>query len=101
DRGKRLTPEAVEKLSQYKVYEFTEDGVSAVAPPGTPGIWSEVTGNEHDEWGHVSVNVANRVRMMKKRMEKMVKARNDLPSCRIFGSAEARIGLIGFGSTSG
>ncbi|MGD0250194.1 MAG: 2-oxoacid:acceptor oxidoreductase subunit alpha [Thermoplasmata archaeon] len=101
DRGKRLTPEAVEKLAQYKVYEVTEDGVSAVAPPGTPGVWSEVTGNEHDEWGHVSVNVANRVRMMKKRMEKMVKARDDLPSCRTFGPANARIGFIGFGSTSG
>jgi 2-oxoglutarate ferredoxin oxidoreductase subunit alpha len=101
DRGKRLTPEAAEKLAQYKVYEVTDDGVSAVAPPGTPGLWSEVTGNEHDEWGHVSVNVANRVRMMKKRMEKMVKARNDLPACRVFGPADARIGFIGFGSTSG
>jgi 2-oxoglutarate/2-oxoacid ferredoxin oxidoreductase subunit alpha len=101
DRGKRLSAEAVEKLAQYKVYELTEDGVSAVAPPGTPGLWSEVTGNEHDEWGHVSVNVANRVRMMKKRMEKMVKARNDLPACRVFGPADARVGFIGFGSTSG
>jgi 2-oxoglutarate/2-oxoacid ferredoxin oxidoreductase subunit alpha len=101
DRGKRLTAEAAEKLTQYKVYEVTEDGVSAVAPPGTPGLWSEVTGNEHDEWGHVSVNVANRIRMMKKRMEKMVKARLDLPSCRTFGPGDARIGFIGFGSTSG
>jgi len=101
DRGKRLTPEAVAALQQYKVYELTEDGVSAVAPPGTPGVWSEVTGNEHDEWGHVSVNPANRVRMMKKRMEKMVKARNDLPPSRLFGPPDAKIGFIGFGGTSG
>ncbi len=101
DRGKRLTPEAAEKLVQYKGYEITEDGASAVAPPGTPGLWSEITGNEHDEWGHVSVNPLNRVRMMRKRMEKMVKAREDLPSARTFGPAKARIGFLGFGGTSG
>jgi 2-oxoglutarate/2-oxoacid ferredoxin oxidoreductase subunit alpha len=101
DRGKRLSPEAVAALQQYKVYEFTDDGVSAVAPPGTPGVWSEVTGNEHDEWGHVSVNPVNRVRQMKKRMEKMIKARDDLPPSRLFGPADAKIGFIGFGGTSG
>jgi len=101
DRGKRLTPAAVAALQQYKIYEFTEDGVSAVAPPGTPGVWSEVTGNEHDEWGHVSVNPGNRVRQMKKRMEKMVKARADLPPARVFGPANAKVGFIGFGGTSG
>jgi 2-oxoglutarate/2-oxoacid ferredoxin oxidoreductase subunit alpha len=101
DRGKRLTPAAVSALQQYKIYEFTEDGVSAVAPPGTPGVWSEVTGNEHDEWGHVSVNPTNRVRQMKKRMEKMVKARDDLPPARLFGPPDAKVGFIGFGGTSG
>jgi len=101
DRGKRLSPEAVTQLTQYKVYELSPDGRSAYAPPGTPGIWSEVTGNEHDEWGHVSVNPANRNRMMKKRMEKMVHAQGELPSCRLFGPSEAKVGIIGFGSTSG
>ncbi|HTT46108.1 MAG TPA: 2-oxoacid:acceptor oxidoreductase subunit alpha [Thermoplasmata archaeon] len=101
DRGRRLSPEAVAKLTQYKVYEHSEDGRSAYAPPGTPGIWSEVTGNEHDEWGHVSVNPTNRGRMMKKRMEKMVNARSELPACRLFGPANAKVGIIGFGSTSG
>ena len=101
DRGKRLIPEAAAKLTQYKAYEFTDDGPSAVAPPGTPGVWSEMTGNEHDEWGHVSVHPTNRVRMMRKRMEKMVKARGELPSARLFGPPEARVGVVGFGNTSG
>lgn len=101
DRGKRLGPEAAGALQQYKVYEFTDDGVSPFAPPGTPGLWSEVTGNEHDEWGHVSVNPVNRGRQMKKRMDKMVKARDELPPGRLFGPANAKVGLVGFGSTSG
>jgi 2-oxoglutarate/2-oxoacid ferredoxin oxidoreductase subunit alpha len=100
DRGKRLTPEAVQKLEQYKVYQYG-DGASPYAIPGTPGVWSEVTGNEHDEWGHVSVNPENRLRMMKKRMDKMILARDELPASRLFGAPDAKVGLIGFGSTSG
>ena len=100
DRGDRLTAEDVAKLEQYKVYQFADKG-SPYAPPGTPGVWAEVTGNEHDEWGHVSVNPENRVRMMNKRMQKMVLARDELPPSRLFGPADARVGFIGYGSTSG
>jgi 2-oxoglutarate ferredoxin oxidoreductase subunit alpha len=101
DRGERLTGEAVAALTQYKAYAFSESGRSAYAAPGTPGIWAEITGNEHDEWGHVTVNPMNRVRMMKKRMEKMIKARDELPTANLFGPADARVGIIGYGSTVG
>jgi 2-oxoglutarate/2-oxoacid ferredoxin oxidoreductase subunit alpha len=101
DRGDRLTGEAVAALTQYKAYAFSESGRSAYAPPGTPGVWAEITGNEHDEWGHVTVNPANRVRMMKKRMEKMVRARDELPRANLFGPADARVGIVGYGSTVG
>jgi 2-oxoglutarate/2-oxoacid ferredoxin oxidoreductase subunit alpha len=101
DRGERLAGSDVAALTQYKAYAFTESGRSAYAPPGTPGVWAEITGNEHDEWGHVNVNPTNRVRMMKKRMEKMVRARDELPKANLFGPADARIGIIAYGSTVG
>ncbi len=101
DRGQRLTPENAAALTEYKAYKFTDSGASPYAPPGTPGLWAEITGNEHDEWGHVSVNSTNRIRMMNKRMGKMVLARDELPPSRLFGDAEAKIGFIGYGSTSG
>jgi 2-oxoglutarate ferredoxin oxidoreductase subunit alpha len=101
DRGERLTPEATAALTQYKAYAFSESGRSPYAPPGTPGVWAEITGNEHDEWGHVNVNPTNRVRMMKKRMEKMVKARDELPKAHHYGAPDAKIGIIAFGSTIG
>jgi len=101
DRGTRMTAEQVAGLAEYKIYGLTEDGISPWAPPGTPGVWSEVTGNEHDEWGHVSVDPVNRRKMMRKRMEKMHRARGELPAGRLFGPAGAKVGLIGFGSTSG
>jgi 2-oxoglutarate/2-oxoacid ferredoxin oxidoreductase subunit alpha len=101
DRGKLLTAEEVAKLEAYKYYQFTEDGISPHVPPGTPGVFSQVTGNEHDEFGHVSVNPVNRVKMMRKRMEKMTRAVEDLPPARLYGDPAARIGLIGYGSTWG
>jgi 2-oxoglutarate/2-oxoacid ferredoxin oxidoreductase subunit alpha len=101
DRGERLSVDAAAALTQYKAYAFSESGRSAYAPPGTPGVWAEITGNEHDEWGHVNVNPTNRVRMMKKRMEKMVKARDELPKANHYGPTDARTGIITFGSTIG
>lgn len=101
DRGKLLTTEEVAKLEAYKYYQFTEDGISPHVPPGTPGVFSQVTGNEHDEFGHVSVNPVNRVKMMRKRMEKMTRAVEDLPPARLYGDPAARIGIIGYGSTWG
>ncbi len=100
-RPRHLTPEQLAHLETFKYYELTASGLSPFVPPGTPGVTSQVTGNEHDEWGHVSVNPVNRAKMMQKRMGKLVQARDDLPGPRYFGPADARVGLIGFGSTSG
>ena len=101
DRGRRLGPGDVAQLESYGYYQLTPDGISPYAPPGTPGVTSQVTGNEHDEFGHVSVNPVNRNRMMAKRMGKLVHAREDLPLPRLYGDPAARLGLIGYGSTTG
>jgi 2-oxoglutarate ferredoxin oxidoreductase subunit alpha len=101
DRGSRITPDQVAKLETYGSYTFTPNGVSPFAPPGTPGIFSQVTGNEHNEMGHVSVNPVNRVKMMEKRMGKLVHAEPELPVPHLFGPADATVGIIGYGSTFG
>ena len=101
DRGRRMTTEEAAKLEVYKHYLFTPDGPSPYAPPGTPGLTSQVTGNEHDEYGHVTVNVANRVKMMHKRMDKMIYARDELPPPRLYGEASARTGIIACGGSTG
>ena len=101
ERPSLLTPEQVAQLSEYRYYAFSSTGISPFAPLGTVGVTSQITGNEHDEWGHVSVNPVNRHKMMEKRMGKLVQARDELPRPRYFGQKEARVGLIGYGSTSG
>ena len=91
----------IERLEAYRSYQFSANGISPYIPPGTPGVHAQVTGNEHDEWGHVSVNPVNRVKMMQKRMGKLVAARDELPAPRYYGDAKARVGLISYGSTWG
>ncbi|MCI4327727.1 MAG: 2-oxoacid:acceptor oxidoreductase subunit alpha [Thermoplasmata archaeon] len=101
DRGVRLSPEEVLKLETYAHYKFTPNGVSPYVPPGTPGVLAQVTGNEHNEMGHVSVNPVNRVKMMDKRMGKLLHVEPELPVPHMFGDPQAKIGIIGYGSTFG
>ncbi|MGA7922652.1 MAG: 2-oxoacid:acceptor oxidoreductase subunit alpha [Thermoplasmata archaeon] len=101
ERGKLLTAAEMEGAASYMRYQLTPDGISPSLPPGTPGFTAQVTGNEHNEWGHVSVDPANRVKMMRKRMEKLTLAAPDLPLPRYYGDSEAKLGIIGFGSTWG
>jgi 2-oxoglutarate/2-oxoacid ferredoxin oxidoreductase subunit alpha len=101
ERGKLLTEEDLAKLPVFKRYEFTEDGVSGRSIPSQEGGESQVTGNEHNEFGAVSTDRTNRLRMMRKRMMKLERAKKDLPKGNNFGPKTAKIGIIGFGSTYG
>ncbi|MFQ5793886.1 MAG: 2-oxoacid:acceptor oxidoreductase subunit alpha [Candidatus Bipolaricaulia bacterium] len=101
DRGKRLTPEALEKISVYRRYALTPDGVSPYTVPSTADGMSLVTGNEHNEFGQVVTDRANRKRMMDKRMRKLEVAKEDLPQPKLWGEPEARIGFIGIGCAFG
>lgn len=101
DRGKLATEEMLSKLESYRRYEITDDGVSLRSIPSQEGGMFQVTGNEHNEFGMVSVDKTNRLRMMRKRMAKLELAKIDLPRGVIHGRGDARIGAIGFGSTYG
>jgi 2-oxoglutarate/2-oxoacid ferredoxin oxidoreductase subunit alpha len=101
DRGKLLSEADLLKMATFKRYEFTEDGISNRSIPSQEGGESQVTGNEHNEFGAVSTDKTNRLRMMRKRMMKLELAKKDLPKGINFGSKSAKIGIIGFGSTYG
>jgi len=101
DRGKLLTQADLNRISVYKRYEFTEDGVSPRTIPGTPDGFFQVTGNEHNEWGFVSVDRTNRAKIMRKRMLKVEAAKKDMPRGRVYGDQDARVGFISYGSNLG
>jgi 2-oxoglutarate ferredoxin oxidoreductase subunit alpha len=101
DPGKRLTPEDVAELDEYKRYLVTDDGISPWAVPGTPGGMNLVTGNERDEWGRVSTEAANRVVMMDKRSRKIETVRPQLPVGVEAGDENATIGIVATGILDG
>jgi len=101
DQGKRLSEADLARLKTYQRYAVTEDGVSPYSVPGTPGGLSLVTGNEHNEFGHVIADRVNRKRMMDKRQRKLDTMLPDLPLARHMGDSQAEIGFIGVGLTYG
>jgi 2-oxoglutarate ferredoxin oxidoreductase subunit alpha len=87
----------------YKRYEFTADGVSPRAFPGTEGYVHVVATDEHDdEGGLISDEYTNphkRQAMHEKRMRKMDGILPRIEPPRLFGSPDADVTLVGWGST--
>jgi len=92
-------------LNSYKRYELTSDGVSPRAMPGTPGYVHVVATDEHDEEGGLIsdeyTNPHKRQAMHEKRMRKMNSILPRIEPPTIYGSAEADVTLLGWGSTQG
>ncbi len=79
----------VEKVgADYKRFKFTDDNISERIVPGNPNAIFWLTGDEHDEWGHVSEDPNNRIKMMQKRNGKYEKMLSDL-------KPEEKFNLIG------
>jgi len=86
---------------EYKRYELTDDLISPMATPGTPGAIHIATGLEHDEKGAPDVSPAGHVRMLDKRFGKIEPLRVDYETVEIDGDDEADVGVIAWGSTIG
>ncbi len=99
DRGKLL-----EKIEEdgYKRFSLTEDGISPRSKLGLENgiFWN--TGDESDEFGHISEDPINRVQMMDKRASKLELALNTITKedqAISFGIAEFCV--LSWGSTKG
>jgi 2-oxoglutarate ferredoxin oxidoreductase subunit alpha len=93
----------------YKRYQYTDSGVSPRAIPGQPGLNFVAGSDEHDEKGHlvsdvksgIPVWVAERQRMMDKRMRKSKGLVRDAEPPVWEGPAAAPITFVAWGSTIG
>lgn len=88
---------------EYKRYLLTEDGISPMADPGTPGGIHIATGLEHNEVGLPSYTSVNHETMQDKRFRKFNGVIADVPPVEVDGEGEdmADIGIITWGSTIG
>ncbi len=101
DRGALLTNVTADG---YKRFAYTETGISPRVALGTPGgiFWN--TGDEHDEFGHITEDPIERVQMMDKRAKKLQIAAQEIPlseKINLFGDPDAEVLLVSWGSPKG
>jgi 2-oxoglutarate/2-oxoacid ferredoxin oxidoreductase subunit alpha len=86
---------------EYKRYELTDDNISPMADPGTPGAQHIATGLEHNEKGSPSWDINNRDLQMDKRFDKFNTVIDNCPPAEVDGDGDADLGVIAWGSTIG
>jgi 2-oxoglutarate ferredoxin oxidoreductase subunit alpha len=101
ERGLLLSNEELERIEEFKRYEFTETGISPRTIPSQRGGIFTATGNEHDETGYLSEDKTVRTKMMDKRFRKFEQAEKEIPEPKLFGPKDAEVTIIAWGSTKG
>jgi 2-oxoglutarate/2-oxoacid ferredoxin oxidoreductase subunit alpha len=86
---------------EFKRYELTEDHISPMADPGTPGAQHIATGLEHNESGTPRYGGADRVKQINKRFSKLDTVEATCKPTEVDGDGDADVGIIAWGSTIG
>ncbi|MGB0419977.1 MAG: 2-oxoacid:acceptor oxidoreductase subunit alpha [Limisphaerales bacterium] len=101
---KDITPD-LSPVEDHKPYALgTPNGVTHHVAPGTPirsGKYPVVTGLEHDEMGHPTGSSKLHMEMTAKRRGKLKALGESLPVPEVYGPAEGKVLLVGWGSTQG
>jgi 2-oxoglutarate ferredoxin oxidoreductase subunit alpha len=95
---------SAENGGEYPRFKITDSGVSPRPLPGQRGGIFWMTGDEHDEKGHISEDPGNRIRMHAKRMRKLVAAAREIPAerqWRLHGDPGAPLTIVSWGSPKG
>jgi 2-oxoglutarate ferredoxin oxidoreductase subunit alpha len=93
DRGKLVRPET----DYFPRFQVTEDGISPRVRLGEAGVF--YSGDEHNEWGHITEASANRRTMYEKRMRKLETADREIPEekrVNVFGEGDYAVVTWGF-----
>lgn len=88
----------------YKRFKFTENGISPRAFLGTKNAVHWYTGDEHNEFGHISEEPTNRIRMVDKRMKRLELIDKEIPveeKVNFFGDENAKDVIVSWGSPKG
>ncbi|MFH1770650.1 MAG: 2-oxoacid:acceptor oxidoreductase subunit alpha [archaeon] len=100
DRGWMLTDEEAKNWHDYKRFLITDSGISPRAIPGQKSIFRS-SSDEHNEYGEIHEKGSNKTMMEDKRFRKLDTAMKDIPLPEVYGSKDADMTLVGWGSTKG
>ena len=103
ERGKILTEKELEG-QEYRRFQFTETGVSPRVVLGTKNGVHWYSGDEHNEFGHISEEPVNRRHMVEKRMMKLDLVAKEVPleeKLNFFGDQDSKNVVVSWGSPKG
>lgn len=103
ERGKMITQEELLKMKEYLRYQLVKDGVSARSLPGMQNGLHLTNSDEHDEYGFTieGWTPEMRIAQVEKRAAKLSGILKDLPKPEMYGPKNAKITILGWGSTKG
>jgi 2-oxoglutarate ferredoxin oxidoreductase subunit alpha len=110
DRGDLLADDEVaghahtNGAEYFERFKFDEKGWSARTVLGQKHGIHWLTGDEHDERGHISEDPTNRMEQMVKRMNKLETALKEIPKEKkigFYGPADADLTVVSWGSNKG
>lgn len=99
-----IKPDLTPRSADFEPYADTPTGITQHAPPGTfmmGGKYPNVTGLEHDTYGHPSGRPKDHVVMTAKRRRKLQTLAARLPVPKVYGPPEGNVLIVGWGSTHG
>lgn len=95
-----VSREGSKNITGYQRYQLTKNGISPLAIPSwiEPVVYAD--SDEHTEAGHITEDAAMRVSMVEKRFyKKMKQLSREIERPSAYRVRDARIVLVGFGST--
>lgn len=93
---------SLEPNGRFGRYAVTPSGVSQRPQPGQAGGMFTANSDEHEPTGLANEEADNRLEQINKRMKKVQSLRPEIKDpVRLYGSAEAEVTLVGWGSTKG
>jgi len=97
-----IDPHSMADDEKYKRYKFAPRGISPRLIPGFKENQVVLAdSHEHDEFGYISEDIDNRIKMMQKRMNKLNALSDELMEPVHFGSEKPEVLLLAWGSTMG
>ncbi len=88
----------VETQKGYRRYQWTEDGIS---PRGIPGFGEGLVvldSDEHDQEGHITEDMDVRTKMVRKRLQKLDRVKEEIIPPELIGPPDYKILIVGWGS---
>lgn len=95
----KIESHIIETSKEYQRYAFTENGIS---PRGVPGYGQGKVcsgSNEHDQSGHITEDAELRVKMTKKRLNKLELIKEDIVKPKLIGPENYKFLIVAWGST--